>query len=55
MPWLKTMQFLPTNGPPTVLTRSVMSTFHSDWPVGSCPAARPVSRCQCLPGRAGPP
>ncbi len=48
----ETTRFLPSNGPPTVLTRIAMSSFHSDRPMGSCLAARPVFRC--LPGRAGP-
>ena len=49
----ETTRFLPSNGPPTVLTRIAMSSFLSGWPVGSCPAARHVFRClqgpACLP------
>jgi hypothetical protein len=52
-PWVKTNRSLASNGPPTVLTRTLESSWQSDWPAGAGPAARPGFRS--LQGRSGPP
>ena len=49
----ETTRCLSNNGPPTVLARTLMSSWQCDWPAGSGSAARPGFRC--LQGRSGPP